>query len=578
MLTGDETADANNITNYFEATYNGMADAYRKYLIDRGYIEKLDNIKSDIPLYIEAFGSTEKDDTFLSFPITVKVPLTTFDDLKTMTETFAEKGVTNINYRLTGFTNGGMDFTVPYFVKFEKSVGGNEGFADFVNYAAENEIGVFTDFDFVYSHSSGWFDGFSHRTDASKTINGTYATKRTYDAALQRFTRTGLNTISPSVYMKYFKHFVSEMEDYGLTSISLSTLGSDLNSDFDKKDPHNREDAKSYTITLLENFKETYGTVMLDGGNAYAIPYADHVLNIALDSSRYTKADEAIPFFGLVFHGYLNYAGTPTNMTGDIGKEMLKIIENGASPYFILSYQNTELLKESYSLSKYYSIAYNIWVDDLAEKYNYLNDALKDVQSSVIVNHEFINGKRVPTETDLVADAKTEATIRAEIEAADALAAEKAEKAQKLQERKDAEAAQNAPVEEVPADVPEITNEEIEENVEAATEDNVEAVSENTDENAENAVEAQAEEIVEDVVEETEAEVEPEVNPEKTTEEKIAEAVDAAISFKYEVTTGSIVRVTYENGVVFTLNYNDFQVVTEDGLTIEAFDFVKNQK
>lgn len=591
MLTDDETAAANGITDYYEASYNGMADAYRDYLISRGQIEKLTNIKEDIPLYIESFGSIEKSDTFLSFPITVKVPLTTFDDLKIMTETLAENGITNINYRLTGFTNGGMNFTVPYFVKFEKSVGGNDGFADFVTYAAEKDIGVYADFDFVYNHSSSWFDGFSYRTDAAKTINGTYATMRTYDAALQRFTRAGLNIISPNVYMKFFKQFSTEMEDYGLTSISVSTLGSDLNSDFDKKDPHNREDAKSYTITLLENLKETYGNVMLDGGNAYAIPYASHVLNIALDSSRYTKADESIPFFGLVFHGYLNYAGTPTNMAGDIDKEMLKIIENGASPYFMLSYENTELLKENKSYSKYYSIGYDIWLEDLIEKYDYLNGALKDVQDSIIVNHEFINGERIPSEAEMAADeAKTEA-IRAEIEAADALAAEKAEKAKKLQERKDAEAAlDNIPVESpetLPDDAENENNEAIE-NTETPAENNGEVADvENSAETSESEGEANDTAEVAEDNSETDVEETPEdaaelpeevIVPEKTTEEKVAEAVEAALGNKYAVTTGSIVRVTYENGVVFTLNYNDFAIVTENGDTIEAFSFIKNKQ
>ena len=128
--------------------------------------------------------------------------------------------------------------------------------------------------------------------------------------------------------------------------ISASTLGSDLNSDFDKKDPYNREDAKSYTTELLTEIKDQYGTIMLDCGNAYTLKYADHLLNVSLDSSRYYYSSQSVPFMGVVLHGNIQFAGTPTNMAGDIKYETLKIIENGANPYFILAYQNTEELKD----------------------------------------------------------------------------------------------------------------------------------------------------------------------------------------------------------------------------------------
>jgi hypothetical protein len=83
--------------------------------------------------------------------------------------------------------------------------------------------------------------------------------------------------------------------------VSVATLGSDLNSDFDKKDPYNREDSKGFVIDTLEKLNEKFGDIMISSGNAYAIPYAKHVLGVALDSSRYTYASEAIPLFGLPY-------------------------------------------------------------------------------------------------------------------------------------------------------------------------------------------------------------------------------------------------------------------------------------
>ncbi len=417
MLTDANCPRSNTERTYYDASYVGMAKAYRDFLQKKGDIKRIEDAKEDIPLYIEAFGVTETDETVLSIPVTVKKALTSFADLEAMTTELetAKAPITNINYRLTGYTNGGMKSTIPSKVKFEKVAGGNAGFREFLTFAAEKGIGVYPDFDFVYMSDSAAFDGFSYKTDAVKTIDDRYTTKRTYDAVLQTFTTTGKICISSSVFRSLFdrfnKSFTAVLEDKQ-TFVSAGTLGSELNSDFDEDDPYNREDAKKFTIETLERLKEQYGAVMVDSGNAYTIPYASVVLNAPLDSSRYLGASEAIPFFGMTFHGYVVFAGKPTNMAGDMSYELLKIIENGATLYMMLSYDNVEILKEDTELSKYYAIRYEIWKERLLTTYDEngnvisvglydkINNALADVQESLINDHIFVNCKRKLTDEE----------------------------------------------------------------------------------------------------------------------------------------------------------------------------------
>jgi hypothetical protein len=82
----------------------------------------------------------------------------------------------------------------------------------------------------------------------------------------------------------------------------------------------------------------------------------------------------------------------------------LRAIENGSSIYFILSYQNTAELKEDSYLSQYYSIRYDIWLEDVAKYYNELNNVLHDVQDKLIIDHEFLVGERVLDLDELEAD------------------------------------------------------------------------------------------------------------------------------------------------------------------------------
>lgn len=535
MLTGKKNPSASASTNrtYYDATYVGMAKAYRDFLEKKGDIHRLTeaNVKADIPLYIEAFGVTETDETVLSIPITVKKALTSFENLETMTTELQNASITNINYRLTGFTNGGMSSTIPSKVKFEKVTGGNAGFRDFLKFASDKGISVYPDFDFSYMTESAAFDGFSYKSDAVKTIDDRYTTKRTYDAVLQTFTSTGKICISPSVYRSLFnrfnKSFTTLLEGMQ-TYVSVGTLGSELNSDFDKDDPYNREDAKKYTAETLERLKKQYGEVMIDAGNAYTIPYASVVLNAPLDSSRYLGVGEAVPFFGMTFHGYVVIAGEPTNMAGDMSYELLKIIENGATLYMMLSYDNVEILKENEALSKYYAIKYDIWKEKLLSSYDEngnivsiglydkLNTALKDVQTSLISDHLFVDCKRKLTETEesnINSDAKKQQSEQlAEYEKT--LAALKRDKEQ------------------------------------------YEHLGSIGEEDArEDGGLSDLDKINSDI-----AKIEAAIENEKSAEQLEKYKKELIEKIKLDVTDGSVVYVEYDNGHWFLLNYNNYDV------------------
>ena len=541
MLTDTGRAEKAGLSDgeYYECSYVGMAKAYRDYLEKNGVLKAKENVKEDIPLYIESFGALETASSFLSIPTTVKKALTTFENIRTMYDELAEAGVTNVNFRLTGFANGGMESTVPDGVKFEKSVGGNSGYKELLSYANEKGFGLFPDFDFSYAQKNTLFDGFKLKRDAVRSIDSRYTTKRIYYSSYQETLTTGLLCISPSVFANFYKGVNEDLSELGAGSISVSTLGSDLNSDFDKSEPYNREDSKELVSYLLEQIQSDYGDVMLDAGNAYTWKYADHILNVTLDSSHFNYSGYTVPFIGMVLHGYVNFAGTPTNMASDMNYETLKMLENGALPYFTLSYQNTPLLKENNTLSKYYSVAYGIWREDLVETYKELNELLRDVQSAKISNHEFLDGERVPDADEIAADKAAEEAAAAAAEAQAKLLAEKLERARKLAARRGGEITVEEPEEDEPVETTEPTETtETEEPAEPA---------ENTEGTEEEGT--------------GEEQTEPETKP-------------ATAASKYAVTDGSIVRVTYSNGISYILNYNRF-TVTVEGYTVGPLSFVR---
>ena len=421
MLSDDTKAQNANLSSYYECSWMGMACAYRDYLdaTNEGY-DRLnsDNTKTSIPLYIETFGCMDSLQKVLSMPVTVSMPLTTFEDVASMYDYLAGEGVTNVNFKMTGYANGGLYSDVPYKLKWESVVGGSSGFKDLTAYAAEKGFGLYPDFDFVFTSRSDGGSKVNMKKNAARTIDNRYTTRRVYSATKQSMVSYYQMVLSPDTYSDFYEKLAKQYAKYeNAGGISLATFGNALNSDFDEDKTILREETKHYVIEALKYFGKDY-SVMLDSGNAFTWGYADHILNVPLDSSRYNYEMYSVPFMGVVLHGYVEFAGTPFNKEGNMRYAMLKAMESGATLYFVLSYANTELLKEDVLLSQNYSIRYDIWQSKLVEVYAELNAVLADVQTKLIIDHQFLDGKRVPDKDELLADIVADAEkAAAEIEA-----------------------------------------------------------------------------------------------------------------------------------------------------------------
>ncbi len=448
MLTDDGIAQNAALTSYYPSNYVGMAFCYRDYLKANGTLTALSEVSADLPLYIEALGSIDITKKILSFPVTVSTPLTTFEDVEMMydqlstavkqlqdkaayytslanetpddeetlkknyqatadkyTELAAKvKDIKNINFKLTGFANGGMLFTYPAKVKWESAVGGKRGFKTLLEKSAEvnanndgvSNFSVYPDFDFMYISNTSTFDGVSKGRNAARMVDNRYASKQVYDSISQEYETLFTLLISTDSLDKLYSKFSKKYSKYETANISVSTLGSDLNSNFNEKNVIDRETAMGHVTALLDRMSNKDGySLMTDVGNIYSVKYVDHIINMSTDSSHFRYSSYAIPFVGMVLHGYVNYAGTPLNYSGSPDYDILRAIENGASLYYILCCENTNYLKEDMELSKYYGIDYENWFDKITEQYATLNAAIGDLQKYNIINYEVLVAERV---------------------------------------------------------------------------------------------------------------------------------------------------------------------------------------
>ena len=427
------------------ASYEGMAEVYREYLEKSGAISAITSVGNDLPLYIEAFGSLEVTKKILSFPVEVSEALTTFEDVKTMYQELADAkakiaskaaeyetlyqaeekdlelralyqakaeeyrqlsakidNITNINFRLTGFANGGMKSTYPSKLKWDKVVGGKRGFKDLLEYAssvsatAGSNLGIYPDFDFLYITNTAMFDGIYPNGISSKLIDNRYAEKQLYNSVAHMYEASMIKLVSADSLDELYEKFNKDYKKYDVGAISVSTLGSDINSNFDDEEPVNRDEARQYISSLLGKMKGDGYKIMVNKGNSYTYEYASHIVDAYVDSSHLRYASYTVPFFGMTLHGYISYAGNAINYSGDPQYDILRSIENGASLYYILCYQNTSKMKDDMDLNGYYGVDYNTWFEKVVEQYHTVNEAIGgELQTYKLISHRILTAERI---------------------------------------------------------------------------------------------------------------------------------------------------------------------------------------
>jgi hypothetical protein len=308
-----------------------------------------------------------------------------------MIDEFNEAGINNVNFRMRGWNNGGVRQSVPTRIRINRKMGGAQGLRDLMAYADSKGAVVYPDVEMSLVWSTGAMNGFNYRRDMARMMSDMFSREQRYWFIAQDFTfRMSHNVVSPNRLDRIYNLSMRDFSKYNAHAMSVASMSRELHSDQNRRNLVNRQEAKGYVTGVLARAQEDHGRLLGENANAFTWRYLDATLNVALDSSRFMKQSEAVPFIGMVTHGFIDTAGTPINMSGDIKYDLLKMIENGSNPYFIVAYQNASRLKEDFRLSSYYAVNFQTWFPQIVEIYELLNDNLKDVRYKLIVDHEFL--------------------------------------------------------------------------------------------------------------------------------------------------------------------------------------------
>lgn len=369
-----------------ELSYVDMAKAYREYMIaEQGLASSVP--ENDAPLYVEFLGGIRKDDVVLGVKIPLLQRLTAFDEAKMILSTLMDNGVSDLAVKYTGWQDGGIESEIPAGISFESKLGGRKGYEEFKAFADANDIDLFMDFDFLNFYESG--NGLSTFTDSVQTIEKTptYLYNYNYNT-LEKYNEGRWRLLTPRLVVSALNKMLDDHSAMDGANISLSTMGSMVYSDFtNKSNGLDRANTRQLWEEAFQLVDEKSAKLMVDGGNAYSLPYVTHVYNAPLKCTMYDIEDEAVPFFQIVMHGYVSYATEPLNLSSNPQRTVLNAVETGSSISACLMAAENHVLADT-NYEDVYSGNYEAWVDILSDEYVRISGVLKDVSAQTIVDHE----------------------------------------------------------------------------------------------------------------------------------------------------------------------------------------------
>lgn len=366
--------------------YVDMAKVYRDYLKETYGLSAKESAKTS-PFYVNLLGGLKVEKYILGIKTNTLTPLTTFSQAQELLQQLKEAGIDDFAVKYTGWQKGGLESKIPADITFERKLGGKSGFSKFVEFAEQNGIELFMDFDFVNLYEGG--NGISLYSDAAQTVGSTPAYQYTYNYnLLTKYDKERWEILSPSKMEKAVGSMLEEKEKLKGAGLALSTLGSNIYSDFTHKEEGiDRADVRAIWEGIFAECSGQFGSLMVDSGNAYTFPYVSHIYDVPLNSSGYDIEDEAIPFYQIVLHGLLSYSTEPVNLSATPENLMLKAVETGSSLSACLMYASNEALIDT-KYNYIYSGNYETWVTTLASYYEKTNGFLELVAGTEITGHK----------------------------------------------------------------------------------------------------------------------------------------------------------------------------------------------
>ncbi len=328
-----------------QADYVGMAETYRRWLIDNQGLEKKESVGSYMALEFLGGATVEEEVFGVSFDrMQTVTTLSQVQDILTDISGAVSAPLTTV---LTGFGKGGLDAEhLAGGYQISKAFGSKEDLEALKEWADANNTTLFTNFELLYFRKNG--NGVNQMADVAYRANNVASKKGFYSPVTYRpdLEKRYYSLVKRSKLAEVADTLREKFASIGTAGIGLSSLGNTAYSDYRDEATFARNGMEQDVQAILSKFSED-GTLVMSGANAYAATASDLIWDVSLKSSRYNVLDEDVPFYQVVFRGYVPMTTTAINREANPQQTFLKALSLGVVPMYSICATYPEELRNT---------------------------------------------------------------------------------------------------------------------------------------------------------------------------------------------------------------------------------------
>ncbi len=367
-----------------DVNYYGMARCYRQYLQTNKGLKKVWDGKNEI--FIDAYCAVKRTEPVFGIPFDVTKVLSTVNQIQSLTDKLIKVGISGINMRLMSWSDDNLSGKIDCGLNPVDTVGSIVQMIDLKNKLESAGGGLFPNIDIQMFKNSG--NGFSTFFDPSKSLSNAPAFQYKFieSTRLRDTNSDRYLLLNPNSVITAAEKISDNLTNKGLDAVSSSNLGSTMYTDFGNK-VYTRYSSENSFIDAIKIIKQKNRKLVLEYPHAYAIPYANAIVDLPVCSSGYDVMDEDVPFAQIVLSGLVPYSVNSINLSSNPTQLFLKEIETGSMlHYSYITGDRTNLIDSS--LNYLYSPDYNFWFSNMTENFKKSSDLVAATAGSSIYEHK----------------------------------------------------------------------------------------------------------------------------------------------------------------------------------------------
>ncbi|MCL2225387.1 MAG: DUF5696 domain-containing protein [Defluviitaleaceae bacterium] len=377
-----------------------MAEVYRNFLVENDILTPLDG-PGDRTFYMDIIGAIDIQRHFMGTPFITTEVMTTLADAERFVEMLNEGASINavpVQMQLHGWFNRGINHDVAKNVRRINAVGSRQEMLDLnaLLQRSGGNLNPAVNFQFTNYYSRRFNRNFESAKDLAGYI-GFMSRYTMRDSLTVRFSPHANDwylLVHPGALPFHIERFIPAFADRtAMDGLALTDLGDILTESLFRRDAVDRESARLIIHEQMGLLYNELDNLVVFGGNDYSFEFASHLVDVPTQADLQYIIDYEVPFFPMVVHGFIEFAGRPSNMREDYSpiNVLLNSMATGASPRYTLTAVPTRNAQFS-PHERFYSTHYVNWIEAAIQHYNIFNEVFAPLRGETISDFEVLAG------------------------------------------------------------------------------------------------------------------------------------------------------------------------------------------